>query len=96
MDENILEYLKNLHELELNPHTNWKEYGPLAKYLDYEWKENQKWDRYREGIITERGKGKWVSYTTESANMIIFSLIAREECKADFLCFANKVMELIE
>jgi hypothetical protein len=87
MDENIEEYLKNLHDLELDPHTNWKEYGSLVKYLDYEWKENQKWDRYG-----KYGKGKWVSHQMDLVNMIIFPLVASEETKHDFMVFAEKVM----
>lgn len=87
-----MKYLNKLHALEIDPNTNWNQYGEITKLLDYQWKENEKW-------LDDDGKlhkGKWVSYDTAMVASVIFPLIARKEAKENFLYFANKVMELEE
>ena len=92
MDENIMKYVNDLHALEIDPNTNWNDYGDLARYLNYEWKENEKWHDEDK----KQRNGKWVSHEIHTINLAIFPLIAREECKVNFLYFANKVMEATE
>ena len=92
MDENIMKYLNKLHALEIDPNTNWNQYGEIVKFLDYRWRENEKW-RDDDGKLH---KGKWVSYDTATIAPVIFTLIARKEAKENFLYFANKVMEVEE
>jgi len=92
MDEIVMKYLNGLHLLEINPNTNWKEYGSIGEYLNYEWKKNEKW---HDEDMKQR-KGKWVSYETANIFLAILPLISPEEATSSFLNFANKVMEVKE
>jgi len=92
-NKNFMKYLNGLHSLEINPNTNWDDYGDIAQYLEYEWKENEEWYDFD---MKEKRKGKWVSYQTNIIFLAIFPLISSEEATRPFLDFANKVMELVE
>ena len=87
-DKVALKYLNGLHLLEINRNTNWDDYGPISKYLQYKWKENEKW--YDED--KKQRKGKWVSYQTSVIFLTILPLISSKEATQPFLDFAEKVM----
>lgn len=87
-DKVALKYLNGLHLLEINRNTNWDDYGPISRFLQYKWKENEKW--YDED--EKERKGKWVSYQTSVIFLTILPLISSKEATQPFLDFAVKVM----
>ena len=92
MEKNVMKYLNRLHSLEINPNTNWDDYGDIARCLNYEWKDNENW--YDEDM--KKQKGKWVSCESHAIFLAILPLISSEEATRPFLNFANKVMEMKE